>query len=192
MNPLQDPTRALQFAVEFAQMDLLTLAPRRYLSVLEDLRRFIDRDLDQAARMLTSAAKYTGEAIELFQARMLEVLRSVALHHDERAAVAVTHAGDLVLTLWVVRDHKSIRVTVGGSELDRMQYQLVRVLEAVGADKIRACRCGRLFVKVTKKENCSARCQSRFYMREQRARERKEDERLRTRKDHHGQATRKR
>ena len=57
---------------------------------------------------------------------------------------------------------------VHGSPLDGFLYQVVRVMETGGAEKLSACAaadCPRLFLKVTKKIFCSTRCRSRTYMR---------------------------
>ena len=89
--------------------------------------------------------------------------------------------GDLVLTFVLTRDEAGVRVWVHGSPLDRFLYQVVRVMETGGAEKLSACAaadCPRLFLKVTKKIFCSTRCQSRTYMRRLRAVERAEDARF--------------
>lgn len=58
---------------------------------------------------------------------------------------------------------------------DRFLNRVIRLFEEVGLDKLQVCQalqpgrddaiCGRLFLKVTRKEFCSTRCQSRTYMR---------------------------
>jgi len=70
------------------------------------------------------------------------------------------------LTHWLINDDGHFRSDIVGPALDRFLYQMGRVLEEVGPDKLRKCpACDRLFVKVTKKRFCSQRCQSRTYMR---------------------------
>lgn len=50
--------------------------------------------------------------------------------------------------------------------------QVGRALAGPEGDRVRTCpECSRLFVKVTRKEYCSTRCQSRVYMRTLRKRE---------------------
>ena len=61
---------------------------------------------------------------------------------------------------------------VDGPLRDRFRFSVLRILNTVGVDKLAICPapdCGRLFVRVTRKEYCSTRCQSRLYMRKYRA-----------------------
>lgn len=171
-NPLRHPIDALRFAVDFAQADLMQLKPADYLALIKRVDALINRD-----------GPSPGSASYVLDDKTLEVLQQGAL--ELLAAIArqgtFTVAGDLVLTFWGVRDGSRIRVLVGGTPLDRLLYQLIRILEAVGADRLMACPasdCQRIFVKVTKKRFCSQRCQSRIYMRQLRAEERAERDAL--------------
>jgi hypothetical protein len=75
--------------------------------------------------------------------------------------------------------HPSVWIVVNGSPRDRFMYRLIRLLQDLGFDKLRKCKrpdCDHLFFKVTRKDFCSTQCQSCFYMRELRKRERAEKE----------------
>jgi CGNR zinc finger len=156
-NPLQEPIDALRFLVEFAQTDLGRMTPRPLVALERRVQDFVHRESPPA-----DLAGPTLHRIGLgvLQERALPILADIA---KERP---LTFANDLVLTFWVFRDRTGIRVEVGGSDLDRFLYQIIRVLEAVGVDRLKSCpECDRLFIKVTKKKFCSTRCQSRAYMR---------------------------
>ena len=61
-----------------------------------------------------------------------------------------TVEGDLLLTFVLTRDDDDgrVHVYVHGSPLDRFLYQVVRVLETGGAEKLLKCpadSCGRIF-----------------------------------------------
>jgi hypothetical protein len=56
-------------------------------------------------------------------------------------------------------------VTLTGNTEDILGFQVVRLLETTGVDRLRKCECGRLFAKVGRREFCSARCQKRVYTR---------------------------
>ena len=81
---------------------------------------------------------------------------------------------------------------------DAYVYRLIRLLEDAGVERLRVCQapdrtredgiCGRFFLKVTQKKFCSARCQSRVYMRTKRERDKTEYAKLEGAR--HGQATR--
>ncbi len=79
-----------------------------------------------------------------------------------------------------VRRHgKRVVVARSGTPRDLFLYALVQAVQTVGLETLRVCRaadrrvaggvCGRLFLRVTNKEHCSTRCQSREYMRNTRA-----------------------
>jgi uncharacterized C2H2 Zn-finger protein len=71
----------------------------------------------------------------------------------------------------------SFRARIDGDDEHRLIYQAFRVIEQCAPKKVLRCpECGTLFLKVTRKEYCSARCQMRAYMRTRRAAERQEKE----------------
>src|SRR5690349_24240221 len=64
---------------------------------------------------------------------------------------------------------------------DLVLYQTTELLRRVGVNNLRSCPapkqdgiCGRLFIKVTKKEFCSKKCQARVWARARRAEEAQE------------------
>jgi hypothetical protein len=95
--------------------------------------------------------------------------------------------------------HRRLRVMVNSDAMslpDRFTYRLIRLLEVHG-DKLRECHapksgsnepCGRLFLKVTRKEFCSEQCRARAHRRH----ERRGTLELAPRKERDGKATRKR
>jgi hypothetical protein len=164
-NQLRGHVAALQFIVEFAQVDLLRLAPQRYLDTLKKVGAFIRRDTAGGEDFI---AADLNRAPALFQERALEILRNIATTKQGFTLAAA----DLVLTFVGVREGSKVDFVVHGSPLDRFQYQIVRLLEKAGANRLLVCpakNCGRLFLKVTKKRFCSTRCQSRDYMQRYRA-----------------------
>src|SRR5262245_58589927 len=71
---------------------------------------------------------------------------------------------------------------VGANLADALKFMVYSALLVVGMNRLRSCPapdCGRLFVKVGRREYCSARCQHRHYY-----------VKPKPRKDRHGQATR--
>jgi hypothetical protein len=69
-----------------------------------------------------------------------------------------------------------ILVTVDGSARDVLWFQIIRLMQLEGLDRIRLCECGRVFVRIGKRKSCSAKCQKKFYMRRFRAGEGGKDE----------------
>jgi hypothetical protein len=86
-------------------------------------------------------------------------------HQTDAAAVfQITLRADMV--------GGSVRIHAIASHFsDRFLFTALRLAEEVGLDRLRVCPasgCGRIFVKVTKKQFCSTNCQMREYMREYR------------------------
>lgn len=180
---LLDPADALRFVVEFAQVEL-THAPKRQLhQAAWDVQLLINRE--------TPGHWVKKAEPDLVFLKALQERARVVLGQFVQGPVTIE--GDLVLTFIVTRDDEGrVRAQVHGSPLDLFAYQLVRVLETGGAEKLLACpapECGRIFLKVTKKRFCSQRCQSRIYMRQLRADERAERDAL-TKGARHGKTTR--
>ena len=158
---LHTPLAALQFAVQFAQADLDGADLREVSQRL--------RDFDIGIPGAAVGSPWSGAVLGAVQADVLQLLGHVA----GRGVAFV----DLQLKVMVVREDEAFRsprstrrVSSGatGAIRDRVLYRLIRVLEEVGAEKLRVCPapdCGRVFVKVTRKAFCSTRCQSRIYMR---------------------------
>ncbi len=56
-----------------------------------------------------------------------------------------------------------IQVSTGVAEALRLQLAIA--LRLIGRERLRRCDCGRLFVRIGKRQFCSERCQKRVYMR---------------------------
>jgi hypothetical protein len=186
-NQLRLATKYLEAAIQFAQVDLSKL-PGKGLDTAERIVQRIIHRTEPATQVLPGALD--RRTLTALQARALELLRSIATPGPSR----ITIAGDLLLTFIAVREKDaSVSVRVSGHALDRFQYQLIRLLEDAGVEKLLTCPapdCGRIFLKVTKKRFCSQRCQSRIYMRQVRAVERADRDALTTKGARHGQTTR--
>jgi hypothetical protein len=181
---LLDPADGLRFVVDFAQVDL-GQAPKRQL-----------RQAAWGVQLLTNRETpghwvKKAEPDLVFLQALQDRARAI-LEQFVQGPVAIE--GDLVLTFLVTRDDEGrVRVQVHGKPIDLFSYQIVRVLETGGAEKLLACpapECGRIFLKVTKKRFCSQRCQSRMYMRQLRANERAERDALTSKRAQHGKTTR--
>jgi len=158
-NPLQ-PAEALQFVVDFAQADLGNRSAKKL--AVDQVWSFL------ATHSLVAPAygderSLSDQDLLSIQADALAVLRGLV--EKESASVAVT------LEISMIRRRTRIAVMELGTPHDRFMYRLVRLLERIGPNRLLVCpACRRLFVKVTRKEFCSTRCQSRAYMREYRKR----------------------
>jgi hypothetical protein len=173
-NPLRgrllDPADGLRFVVAFAQMDLAQAPTRQLRQAAWGVQLLINRETP--GRWVKKAAPR-----RVFLQTLQERARAI-LEQFVKGPAAIE--GDLLLTFLVTRDdERRVRVQVHGSQHDLFLYQVVRVLETGGAEKLRACpdpKCRRIFLKVTKKRFCSPRCQSRMYMRKVRDQLRRERE----------------
>jgi hypothetical protein len=174
-NPLQTPLDAVQWAIAFAQTDL---ADARSAD-LQRHRRALDAFLNPL-RPTTWAPvpPLDRDGLMALQAVLRAFLRDIA----ERGHVEV----DLRLHFWAVRQRRpgkkagrryghpdpdawrpEVDVLVYGEPRDWVRYRVIRLLEDLGAEKLRVCKadgCGKLFFRVTQKKYCSTRCQSRIYM----------------------------
>ena len=164
VNPLQDPAAALRFLVDFAQLDLATLDR----PVLTSVALLIDRD-----RLPSTGTfdRLSPAELPVFQQRLRRVLDALVRTRT------ITLSGELLLTFVGRVKGTRLRVAPQGALLDMFLYQTMRVLESVDVTRLQTCAatdCRRWFVRVTQKKYCSSRCQSRIYMREARAEERRE------------------
>jgi hypothetical protein len=181
---LLDPADALRFAVDFAQLDLAQVPMRQLRQAAVGVQLLLARE---TPGYWVKKSPPDHEFLQALQERARALLAAFVKGR-------VTVEADLLLTFIVRRENDGrVRVQVHGSPLDLFLYQVVRVLETGGAEKLLACpapECGRIFVKVTKKRFCSQRCQSRIYMRQLRAEERAEREALTPKGVRHGKTTR--
>ena len=82
---------------------------------------------------------------------------AVPLTGEQRFQVAFVAAGG----------SNGIVLFADGDPRDVLLYQASTVLQAVGTDRLRRCPapdCGRVFVKVGRREYCSDRCQRRVFV----------------------------
>ncbi len=181
-NQLHTPVEALRFAIDFVQMDV-GRASRAELKTAElRVRQLIALRMDQPDRHDWAGQGWAGEP----PVPRTELER---LHDDGRtflmgAVMSGAAVVALELRFSVVRAHWSGRssaprtdydpgvwIVVNGSPRDLFLYRVIRLLDELGTDKLHTCLapdCGRLFFKVTRKEFCSTRCQTRTYMRKRR------------------------
>jgi hypothetical protein len=171
INRLQDPGDALRYIVEYVQLPLDTVPVAKLVAIEHQLEAFISRE-SPARELVGTTLGRVG--LHLLQREGRAVLEGVA------QGGTFTMAGDLVLSFYAIRRDGELSIQVLGSHLDRMLYQIIRVIERVGVDRLLRCQapdCKRLFLKVTRKEFCSTKCQMRMYMRGKRADEKEERER---------------
>ncbi len=183
-KPLLGRQDALQFVVKFVQMDLARINPTQLKDVEQRVRQLIAMTVDPPDIHDWASDGWRGEP----PVRKAVLLR---LHADAKSwftgIVMSGHARvELRLkfsTAWAPSQRPSrqgrarsvpVWIVVNGSPRDRFLYRVIRLVNELGVGKLRACpeydkgKCDRFFVKVTRKEFCSARCQSRAYMREHR------------------------
>jgi hypothetical protein len=184
-NQLRTPVEALQFAIDFAQRDLEHASDGKLKAVEQGVRRLLTRPerssgqgstnvppLDRAALAHLQAAAH-GWLSALVDTGLVEgvtVTVTAAMRDIPRPGPRSTKRTVLLGSTPTVMavENKAVLVIVGGPLRDRLLYQILRLLEQLGAEKLQKCpapECGRLFFKVTRKEFCSTRCQSRVYMR---------------------------
>jgi hypothetical protein len=144
--------------------------------------------VSDAAHELTS---WDSSQLQQLQGRLRTFLRGVVgLTDAEEGLVPEVTIGRLTFGVTPVR-RSSVVVTVDGAAGDVVLFQLVQLLQATGAGRLRRCAaadCSKVFAKTGRREFCSAVCQSRIYMRALRQRERGRNSRRRQ----HGKTTRKR
>lgn len=167
MNPLTD-VQVLQFAIDFAQAE-------NVLNVAQQIRRIVvTRESPITDWSPQSAADLTA-----LQQRTRALLQPLV----RRGFVVVERKVKTLLVRAGPPEHpmpnysSPVRDNIDDvSDIpDRFINRLIRAFEEVGLDKLQVCQaplagrddamCGRLFLKVTRKEYCSPRCQSRTYMR---------------------------
>jgi hypothetical protein len=128
------------------------------------------RPLDElrAAVALAEGVDHTGDEYERAQKATRRLLRGLVDHGE--------HTVDLHLRFHVRAGRKAgVRLVRRPESLhDDMVYDWIAAMADAGTARIRVCpACGRLFVKITRKEYCSTKCQARTYMRKYREANRK-------------------
>lgn len=167
----KDARIALEFLAEFAEVDLETAPRQRRARLAFRVHSVAGRDAPVRTSGRTWAQDVDTKRLAVYQSHARHLLDDVAHRRP------LTIQGDLVLSFFGDARSGRLNIWAMGTTLDRFRYQMIRVLEDVGLEKIQFCPapkprssdlCGRIFLKVTKKEYCSTRCQLRAYMRTQR------------------------
>ncbi len=182
-NPLQTAADALTFIVDFAGANLAEPRARTVWSAR--LQAFLQPDgtLEKHGGLLIDTLIASQEfpvranALAALQHEIRTLLTSLIRRRDRRGRsntplriairISVFDASDLIpRRRWKGPRHPTL-LMVGGPIRDLVLFQVVRLLERLGTDKVLACpECGTLFVRRTRKEYCSTRCHSRHYMRD--------------------------
>jgi hypothetical protein len=165
--------RQLQLAVALSRVDLDAVSDSDLWQTVElPFQKLLHRG--QPGREVRPG-EFDRRMLAVLQEKTRALLTAIAAPFER----SITIAGDLRLSFLAIREADGVvRTTLLGPVPDRLQYQLIRLLEDVGAERLLVCQaerphpqtgiCGRLFVKVTQKKFCSTRCQSRHYMRMER------------------------
>lgn len=161
---------ALQQLVAFAEGDTLEI-PHPVLKVGEGL---LTANSPTMRRIVTA----TKPQREYLQAELRHYLRGIANGH---ASMIKPYAISTEISTFIIdspatsrRRRSGKRVAnylIEAEEIRDWVFNLVdRVLPRVELEALRVCpSCERAFVKITRKRFCSARCQSKTYMRQWRA-----------------------
>lgn len=176
-NTLQGPIDAMRFAVDFVQMDLEQASQSELKAAHLCVRKLISLTMEHPDRHDWAGKGWgrvlTRAELQRLHADARSLLTGIVVSGDAEAAlqlefsVARAPLRNLSSAARTVY-HPAVWIVVNGSPRDRFLYRVIRLLDELGADKLHMCptpECGRLFFKVTRKEFCSARCQSRVYMR---------------------------
>jgi hypothetical protein len=166
-NHLRSSSDALRFLVDFAQLpgDVVMSAEPLLRQVLAIALERPDEE-DWASTAWRRERPLSRSVVRRLQADVDMIVTPLAVEMGEAATI------DVQLRFRVARGPGGVWVLVEGDRRHRFSYRVLRLIDDVGVDKVRQCACGRVFVKVTRKEFCSTRCQMRFYMRTVRAKER--------------------
>lgn len=183
-NHVRQHVEDLQFAIAFAQMDLESASSKELQRIAQRMDALLN---PERPTRWTKPPELDSPALARLQTTALDFLREML----EAGHVQV----DLNLRFWAARDLRpgappqsraerdprayvsKVGILVYGQLRDWLLYRVIRLFEELGAEKLQMCPapdCGRLFFKVTRKEFCSTRCQTRIYMRKKRQEEKEE------------------
>jgi hypothetical protein len=176
--------RMLEWLVGWAKTDLDRLTPRARRQVSADMRAFVM--LHWGRSLANPQPEFgdwpDGQAVVMLQSTVQRVLRGLVdvaqKGHGQLDAVTIK-ALDVVPVMtssdrpakWPTRrptTTKHVVWQISGSPRDLFTHRFVTLLEAVALPRLRRCAatdCARVFVKKTRGEYCSRRCQMRTYMR---------------------------
>lgn len=164
----QDYLAVLQQLVAFARGETLSI-PVPVLKVGDGL-------LAPNSHTMGLIVAATKRQREFLQLELRHYLTGIANGHAEMIKPyeirihVVTHVTDRPATSRRRQPTRAASYLIEGSDRDWVFNLVDRVLPHVALEALRACPgCGRPFVKVTRKKFCSAKCQSKVYMRQWRA-----------------------
>jgi hypothetical protein len=154
----------LQFAVQFATLDLDRLREGDWLNLRDDFRDFLAGHRPEGAPL---SIDYSEEVVRALQRDVRTLLRQLAGQStDLNAPLEVRFKLDVFWMRENNQDRKSLLV-VNGSFRDRVLWTLSHLIGDAPTDAIRACpECGTLFYRVRKQQYCSPRCVKRVAMRQ--------------------------
>src|SRR5262245_35662752 len=144
-NQLRAKMAVLQLALEFAEFGT-------------DPRNFLRQPLSARDGGVWTKTPQQPPVDATLQNEIKAILRGLTENREYEI--------ELRIRFGIKRHASGIVVTRGSrTERDVFLYQLIRLLEDVGVERLRACpECGRLFLKVTRKQFCSTRCQAKVNM----------------------------
>ncbi|MGH7487995.1 MAG: CGNR zinc finger domain-containing protein, partial [bacterium] len=171
--------------VQFAQTDVAGANKKQIGRLSAGVRRVLSHTEPSTPNSWVKVPTINHAALIDLRARVASLITGIAREG--------TFETELTLKFWIARDlrpgaaedsrargdssayvHK-VGLLVRGDLTERFLYRVIRLLEHEGAEKIMKCKaddCERLFFKLTRGEYCSTTCQSRIYMRNERAKER--------------------
>ena len=149
-------------------IQIQTARPSASRRVLSDLVSIRFGDVVVADSVYEDLQVLSSEQVVEWHAGIAKLLREYAeLRQLLFRGMRIEIQAKLVVTT------KDSHVEVSGSTEELLRVQTLALLQRYG-DRLCMCDCGQLFVRIGKRRFCSARCQMRVWMREQRAIERKE------------------
>jgi CGNR zinc finger len=173
-NPLRAPVEALRFVIDFVQMDVEQASQAELKAAERRVRQLIELFLEDPNRLDWASQEWVKQRpvpraeLKRLHAAARTLLTGIVISGNAEVALrlnfSVVNASSLTRPLYF----PVVWIGVNGSPRDRFLYRVIRLLDELGIEKLHTCpapKCGRLFFKVTRKEFCSTRCQSRVYMR---------------------------
>lgn len=171
--------RDLQLLLEFSQAPLsaanLTTWRRR-------TRRLLSRGRVKGVAVLLGGDQedLTVSQLQELQRDIIAVIRQIAAVSDLRVGeslspIALRVNGPLHIAVLPLPRDRTV-LLVHGTPTDVFRYNVTRILESGGLERLRRCPsergphghgrpCDQVFVKVGRRQFCSTQCQTRAYMR---------------------------
>lgn len=144
--------------------------------VRELFGRLLDSDLGDlviASDSQRELASWDAASVAASQRELRGLLLSLVRLRDSEDGGIVPQfpLGDLAIA--PIPNDARIVLAIDGAARDLVRYKFLQLLGIVGTEQLRRCAagdCGRIFIKVGRREYCSNTCQKRTYMRERRQR----------------------